>query len=137
MCHLGLPLLQKIINIWFHLWKASLHHIMWRTHWWFLNGTLICFISYVKKPVHMCWYYHMHLLDKFCSKSKKLSLCLTKHSLGTRWRWVVNFLPWPLYPKGNLHNSENWDTGKEAWKWLKDSWWKLLYKIDSYYNSLN
>jgi hypothetical protein len=47
----------------------------------------------------------------------KLSLCLTKpHAmktcwesggivphildLGTRWRWVVSFMPWPLYPQG-------------------------------------
>jgi hypothetical protein len=47
----------------------------------------------------------------------KLSLCLTKHhamkaywgsagiaprilDLGSRWRWVVNFTPLPLYPQG-------------------------------------
>jgi hypothetical protein len=47
----------------------------------------------------------------------KLSLCLTKHhsmktycgsggivpqilDLGTRWRWVVSFMPRPLYPRG-------------------------------------
>jgi hypothetical protein len=47
----------------------------------------------------------------------KLSLCLTKHhpmktywgsrgiaprilDIGTRWRWVVSFTPWPLYPQG-------------------------------------
>jgi hypothetical protein len=47
-----------------------------------------------------------------------LSLCLTKHhamktycgsggiaprilDLGTRWRWVVIFIPRPLYPQGN------------------------------------
>jgi hypothetical protein len=52
----------------------------------------------------------------------KLSLCLTKHhamksywgsggiaprilDLGTRWRRVVSFTPWPLYPQGNSH----WD----------------------------
>jgi hypothetical protein len=48
----------------------------------------------------------------------KLSLCLTKYSamkaywevevhlhalfdLGTRWRWLVNFTPLPLYPHWN------------------------------------
>jgi hypothetical protein len=49
----------------------------------------------------------------------KDSLCLTKHpsvktywgsggiaprilDLGTRWRWVVNFTPQPLYPQGKI-----------------------------------
>jgi hypothetical protein len=55
--------------------------------------------------------------DKKRWKKVKLSLCLTKHhamktywgsggiapritDLGTRWRWVVNFTPRPLYPQG-------------------------------------
>jgi hypothetical protein len=66
-------------------------------------------------------HYRVHkstLLVPILSKLKvKLSLCLTKHhamktywgsrgiapgilDLGTRWRWVVSFAPWPLYPQG-------------------------------------
>jgi hypothetical protein len=51
-------------------------------------------------------------------KKVKLSLCLTNEALphedvwgsgcidphvldlGTSWRWVVSFMPWPLYPRG-------------------------------------
>jgi hypothetical protein len=53
----------------------------------------------------------------FCKVKLKLSLYLTEHhamkgywrsvgvasrilDLGTRWRWVVNFTPRPLYPQG-------------------------------------
>jgi hypothetical protein len=53
-------------------------------------------------------------------KIKEESVCLTKHhamkthwgggaviaphilDLRTRWRWVVSFTPWPLYPQGKI-----------------------------------
>jgi hypothetical protein len=59
----------------------------------------------------MCW---RNILPP--CKKVKLSLCLTKHythhegiwgngcidphflDLGSSWRWVVSFTPWPLYP---------------------------------------
>jgi hypothetical protein len=30
--------------------------------------------------------------------------------LGTSWRWVVSFTPWPLYPRGNIPGT-NWTVG--------------------------
>jgi hypothetical protein len=62
------------------------------------------------------WNQLIFIADPVSSKVK-LSLCLTKHhtlkaywgsggiaprilDLGTRWRWVASFTPWPLYPQG-------------------------------------
>jgi len=63
---------------------------------------------------------HINHSPQFLWKNKflyKSCLCLTKHNamkmywgsggivpgildLGTRWRWVVSFMPWPLYTQG-------------------------------------
>jgi hypothetical protein len=60
---------------------------------------------------------HEHILISFSKVKVKLSLYFTKHhamktywgsggmaprilDLGTRWRWVVSFMPRPLYPQG-------------------------------------
>jgi hypothetical protein len=66
--------------------------------------------------IHLQTSQHMSLIKVKAKVKLKLSLCLTKHhaiqtyegskvtsprivNVGTRWSWVVNFTPRPLYPR--------------------------------------
>jgi hypothetical protein len=45
-------------------------------------------------------------------------------NLGTRWRWVASFTPWPLYPPG-----KQLPVTIGPARWTPDSVWTLWRKI--------
>jgi hypothetical protein len=51
--------------------------------------------------------------------------CIDSHflDLGTSWRWVVNFTPWPLYPRGKSPGTH----------WIGGTW----TSNNSYYSFFN
>jgi hypothetical protein len=55
--------------------------------------------------------------------SKGTAPCILK--LGTRWRWMVSFMPWSLYPWGKsprypLDKRLGWGAPELVWTW----WWR-------------
>jgi hypothetical protein len=59
------------------------------------------------------------LAMKIYWKGRRGCICIAPHilNLGTRWRWVVSFMPWPLYPQGNYLGLNRRLVGPQRWSW--------------------
>jgi hypothetical protein len=154
MWKLGLLLLRKRINIWFHLWNVNSHHIMYvdiGDSWTELRYVLFhMWIAYCRKGTSPknsqyefspSWYSsvteeYQDGENSYCEFFGLVPfLQLAIHVIRLFTCYALPNAPAKFC--ANLRNSENRQTGKEAQKVIKASWLKVLRKNYSCSSSIN